>query len=267
MLYLLPGYSLAYAAEIIAFLGVCPENRRPIIRITLFVTGFIMSLVKRTLSSALQNPGAPGSSAKKSLLATAGVVGGWFAVNLMAYGHLAVPDDGAESLLAERSSRSVAHNPTTTLPPTAFFGVAAVKKADEPEIDLANIPITQLNLVLSGVLSSSVNEHASALIAERGKPAERVFVGQTLPGGAEVYSVEVDHIILRRNGQMEKLTYPDAEGRPTVPKQYANYARQAAKVISAKSSGSQADKQQSIRERLEQLRKMARERQGAQSSR
>ena len=227
-----------------------------------------MSLVKRTISSALQNPGSPASTAKRSLLATVSVVGGWLAVNLMAYGHLAVPgDSGAESLLVERSSHSTSRNTTASLPTTAFFGVAPVKPVDEPEIDLANIPITQLNLVLSGVLSSSVNDHASALIAERGKPAERVFVGQTLPGGAEVYSVEVDHIILRRNGQMEKLTYPDAEGRPTVPKQYANYARQAAKVISANGGADRADKQQSIRERLEQLREMARERQGAQSSR
>jgi len=224
-----------------------------------------MSLVKRTLSTALQNPGAAGgNAARRSLLATTAVVGSWLAVNVMAYGHLAVPAEADGGLLAERSTRNVATtSQSVTLPSTAFFGVAPVKTEAEPELDLANIPITQLNLVLSGVLSSSVNEHASALVAERGKPAERFFVGQKLPGGAEVYSVEVDHIILRRNGQMEKLTYPDADGRPTVPKQYANYARQAAKVISANSASERADKQQSIRDRLEQLREMARQRQGS----
>ena len=227
-----------------------------------------MSLVKRTISSALQNPAAAGgSAARRSLLATVGVVGGWLAVNLMAYGDLVVPSGSDGGLLVERSNRSVGTNAAASLPATAFFGVAAVKTEAEPELDLANIPITQLNLVLSGVLSSSLNDHASALVAERGKPAERFYVGQSLPGGAEVYSVEVDHIILRRNGQMEKLTYPDADGRPTIPKQYANYAREAAKVISANATGDRTDKQQSIRDRLEQLREMARERQGGRNTR
>ncbi|WP_066967854.1 type II secretion system protein N [Microbulbifer sp. Q7] len=223
-----------------------------------------MSLVKRTLSTALQAPVAPGgTAARRSLMATLAVVAGWLAVNAMAYGPLIAPGEPDDGLLAERSNRNTAGNSqAVSLPSTAFFGVAAVKPAAEPEIDLANIPITQLNLVLSGVLSSSVDDKASALVAERGKPAERVFVGQKLPGGAEVYSVEVDHIILRRNGQMEKLTYPDADGRPTVPKQYANYARQAAKVIGANSGASRTEKQESIRERLEQLREMARQRQG-----
>ncbi|AQQ67623.1 hypothetical protein Mag101_08215 [Microbulbifer agarilyticus] len=226
-----------------------------------------MSLVKRTLSSALQNPGSAASTAKRSLLATVAVVGTWLTTNMLAYGDLVIPsEDAADSLLAERSSRSTARSNPSSIPPTAFFGVAAVKPTAEPEIDLANIPITQLNLVLSGVLSSSVADHASALVAQKGKPAERVYVGQALPGGAEVYSVEVDHIILRRNGQMEKLTYPDADGRPTVPKQYENYARQAAKVIGANRAPADGDRQESIRERLKQLREMARERQSAQSN-
>nr|WP_010130459.1 type II secretion system protein N [Microbulbifer agarilyticus] len=227
-----------------------------------------MSLVKRTLSSALQNPGSAASTAKRSLVATVAVVGAWLTTNMLAYGDLVMPGgDAADSLLAERSTRAVARNTPSSIPPTAFFGVAPAQRAAEPEIDLANIPITQLNLVLSGVLSSSVAEQASALIAQKGKPAERVYVGQSLPGGAEVYSVEVDHIILRRNGQMEKLTYPDADGRPTVPKQYENYARQAAKVIGANRGAADGDRQESIRERLKQLRELARERQAAQSNR
>lgn len=227
-----------------------------------------MSLVNRTIASVANGSGGTAAKAfPRSLVATVAVVGGWLSVNLLAYGSLAFPAGGGESLLAERSSRSSASQASASLPATPFFGVAAVAEKAAPELDLANIPITQLNLVLSGVLSSSVNDRASALVAERGKPAERVYVGQTLPGGAEVYSVEVDHIILRRNGQMEKLTYPDADGRPTVPKQYANYTREAARVISANASAERAEKQQSIRERLEQLREMARQRQGDRSSR
>lgn len=227
-----------------------------------------MSLVNRTIASVANRSGGTSSNKRfsRSLLATAAVVGGWLSVNLLAYGSLAFPSGGGDSLLVERSARSV-DSPASavSLPATPFFGVAAVETEAAPELDLANIPITQLNLVLSGVLSSSVNDRASALVSERGKPAERVYVGQTLPGGAEVFSVEVDHIILRRNGQMEKLTYPDADGRPTVPKQYADYTQQAARAVSARASADRSEKQQSIRERLEQLREMARQRQGDRS--
>jgi len=223
-----------------------------------------MSLVKRTIASIFNkhSGGATDRSALRGLWATCGVVGGWLAVNLFAYGELAFAGNEDSGLLADRSSaRTGAVQQSVKLPNTPFFGVAAIKKAEQPELDLENIPFTQLNLVLSGVLSSNVNDRASALVAERGKPAERVYVGQKLAGGAEVYSVEVDHIILRRNGQMEKLSYPDADGRPTVPKQYANYARQAAQAIGADISSDGTDRQQSIRERLEQLREMAKQRQ------
>ncbi|MFD1217672.1 MULTISPECIES: type II secretion system protein N [Microbulbifer] len=221
-----------------------------------------MSLVKRTLGSLFsRSAGTSKRSIPRSLLATCGVIGGWLTVNLLAYGELAFPGKDEGNLLADRSARASASRQSVNLPNTPFFGVAPVKTAEEPELDLENIPFTQLNLVLSGVLSSNVSERASALIAERGKPAERVYVGDTVSGGAEVYSVEVDHIILRRNGQMEKLSYPDADGRPTVPKQYANYARQAARAIGASSASDRADKQQSIRDRLEKLREMAKQRQ------
>lgn len=221
-----------------------------------------MSLVKRAVASVVnKSAGASPGTVRRGLWATVGVVGGWLSVNLVAYGSLVLPGNGEESLLVERGARPVASAAAPNLPNTPFFGVAEIKKEPVAELDLENIPITQLNLVLSGVLSSSVDDRASALIAERGKPAKRVYVGETMAGGAEVYSVEVDHIILRRNGQMEKLTYPDADGRPTVPKQYANYAREAARAIGADASMSSADKQQSIRDRLEQLREMARSRQ------
>lgn len=223
-----------------------------------------MSLVKRSFASVVnRSAGGSAGAFPRSLLATVAVVGGWLSINLVAYGSLVMPGDEAESLLAERGSRASARQPVASLPVTPFFGVAEVKAKveSEPEIDLANIPVTQLNLVLSGVLSSSKADRASALVAERGKAAERVYVGQTLPGGAEVYSVEVDHIILRRNGQMEKLTYPDADGRPAVPKQYANLARQAAQAIGATGAADRSDQQQSIRDKLEQLRDMARTRQ------
>lgn len=223
-----------------------------------------MSAVQRVISSI----GAAFSrrSTRKGMSlgarASIGVIGGWLSINLLAYGALLVPGQSEEdSLLADRGGAAARPAPVESLPNTPFFGRAAVETEDsEPEVDLANIPITQLNLVLSGVLNNSTKEKASALVAQKGKPAERVYVGDSLPGGAELYSIAVDHIVLRRNGKMEKLTYPDVDGRPSVPlRRYSNRARRAAQT-SARSAASRSEKQQSIRERLEELRNLARQR-------
>ena len=220
-----------------------------------------MSAVTRAIGSAgaLFARGETRSKLSRSAKASIGVVSGWLFINLLAYGDMLVPGDGQESLLVERSAAGPTIARAESLPNTPFFGRAPIKSAAEPEVDLANIPITQLNLILSGVLNSSNEDRASALVAEKGKPAERLYVGDKLPGGAELYRVAVDHIVLRRNGKMEKLTYPDEDGRPTVPlHKYSKYVRQAA--AAAETASASGEGNQSIRERLEELRKLARER-------
>ncbi|KUJ84815.1 hypothetical protein AWR36_004020 [Microbulbifer flavimaris] len=198
----------------------------------------------------------------RGVIASVAIVGAWLLTNILAYGASLIPSSSEESLLAARDTAGIRPQSSATLPSTPFFGLAVVGPAAEPELDLANIPITQLNLVLSGVLDNSEENKASALVAERGKPAQRLFVGDRLPGGAELYSVATDHIILRRNGKMEKLTYPDEDGRPSVPLgnfTTNNFSRPAARG-GAESNQDRSEKQQSIRERLEQLRSLARER-------
>lgn len=223
-----------------------------------------MSILKRAIGS-ISARFAPGQSRKRlsrSAAATAAVLCGWLLLNLLAYGSLLLPATEEESLLAERNNTPRAQR-ATYLPSTPFFGVAAAESSQKQlEVDLANIPITQLNLLLSGVFDNTSKDRASALVAEKGKPAQRVYIGDTLPGGAELYSVAVDHIVLRRNDKMEKLTYPDEDGRPTVPMQrYVNTVRQATRAVEASAAGS-AEKRQSIRERLEKLRELARQRRG-----
>ncbi|WP_237056234.1 type II secretion system protein N [Microbulbifer sediminum] len=206
----------------------------------------------------------------RSTAASAAVAAGWLLLNATAYGALIIPSSPEESLLAPRQAAPSTVARTTRLPATQFFGDAAVEQGrEEPDLDLANIPITQLNLVLSGVLDSSRKERASALVAERGKPAERVYVGDALPGGAKLHSVAVDHIVLQRGGQMEKLTYPDVDGQPSVSRR--NYATGSARASSAsvRSRGSVNNADQSrasVRERLEELRRLAKERRAERQS-
>jgi hypothetical protein len=223
-----------------------------------------MQTVKQTITSLLAFARRSGDARKplpRSLLATAAVVAGWLSINLLAYGALLLPAGEDASLVVARNAQPSRNSSSDTLPNTPFFGRAPVQSKNQPEVDLANIPITQLSLVLSGVLNSNVSERASALVSEKGKPAKRYFVGDALPGGAEVYSVSVDHIVLQRSGQMEKLTYPDEDGRPSVPmQQFTDYAAEAVEAA-VSSVSDRDDKQQSIRERLEELREMARARQ------
>lgn len=223
-----------------------------------------MSALQRVLGSiGAAFPSRSPGAFPRSTVASIGVVTGWLFINLLAYGAVLVPGAPEESLLATRDGGTVSASRSQTLPNTPFFGVAAAEGKELPDVDLIDIPITQLNLVLSGVLDNSAKDKASALVAEKGKPAERLYVGDRLPGGAELYSVEVDHIVLRRNGKMEKLTYPDEDGRPTVPlSNFTNVVSQAAE-ISASSNANRGEQQQSIRQRLEELRNLARERRAA----
>ncbi|MFA0791756.1 type II secretion system protein N [Microbulbifer echini] len=185
----------------------------------------------------------------------------WVSGNLLAYGSLLMPSEPEESLLAERKDNRLGAPQASSIPNTPFFGYAEAKKQEAtPEVDLSSIPVTQLNIVLSGVLDNSDKNKASALVAEKGKAAKRLFVGDSLPGGAELYSVEVDHVVLRRNGRMEKLTYPEVDGRPNVPlKNYSSLTRKS-RQSGTKSTARREASQESIRERMEKLRELARER-------
>lgn len=224
-----------------------------------------MSPLARAVGS-IGNKFAQGESSKglsRGTMAASAIGLLWLSGNLFAYGSLLVPSDPQESLLAERKSPKGAPPPSAaSLPSTPFFGRAEPKKATEvPEVDLENIPLTQLNIVLSGVFDSSNKTKASALVSEKGKPSKRLYVGDRLPGGAELYSVEVDHVVLRRNGRMEKLTYPEVDGRPNVPLRGVSSSRQRTSSSSSSRRTAQRDEnQQNIRERMEQLRELARER-------
>ncbi len=69
-----------------------------------------------------------------------------------------------------------------------------------------NLPETNLQLTLQGVLTSSGTGHASAIIAEPGKPGRVYQPGDLLPGGAILDKVMVDRVIIRNRGKLETLS-------------------------------------------------------------
>ena len=56
---------------------------------------------------------------------------------------------------------------------------------------------------------ADVAADSAAIVAQKGKPGQLYTVGATLPGNAELVEVHADHIVLRRAGTRETLTFPD----------------------------------------------------------
>lgn len=94
-----------------------------------------------------------------------------------------------------------------------LFGQAELAGSSIPTSAQQDIPETHLKFVLQGTFTHTDQEQASALIATdlRGK-AKLYRVGQELPGRALLHAVERENVILKRNGRLEKLLFPRAQG-------------------------------------------------------
>jgi len=68
---------------------------------------------------------------------------------------------------------------------------------------LGTLPISSLNLVLTGVIAASNGGYA--LISVNGQPQESFTVGQTVTSGAVLQAVYSDRVVIQRNGVMESL--------------------------------------------------------------
>lgn len=68
-------------------------------------------------------------------------------------------------------------------------------------------PPTRAALVLGGIWYSPTGE-VYALIGEPGAPQKTYRQGERLPGGVELAGVEVDRVLLRREGKIETLALP-----------------------------------------------------------
>lgn len=74
---------------------------------------------------------------------------------------------------------------------------------------LDNLPISSLNLVLTGVIASGAGGYA--LISVNGQPQEPFAVGQTITGGAVLQAVYSDRVVIGRNGALESLLLEGAD--------------------------------------------------------
>jgi len=78
---------------------------------------------------------------------------------------------------------------------------------------LENLPISSLNLVLTGVIASASGGYA--LISVNGQSQEPFGVGQAVTGNAVLQAVYPDRVVIQRNGALESLMLEGAEKSPT----------------------------------------------------
>jgi general secretion pathway protein C len=74
---------------------------------------------------------------------------------------------------------------------------------------LENLPISSLNLVLTGVIAAVNGGYA--LIAVNGQPQEPFSIGQTVTGNAVLQAVYPDRVVIQRNGVLESLILEGAD--------------------------------------------------------
>lgn len=87
-----------------------------------------------------------------------------------------------------------------------LFGVAP--QSGDP----SDAPATTANLTLAGTLAGGVPEQGWAIIGASGQSARVYATGASLPGGAKLFAVYPDRVILDRNGSRESLMLPRLAG-------------------------------------------------------
>ncbi|MES2218075.1 MAG: type II secretion system protein N [Pseudomonadota bacterium] len=85
----------------------------------------------------------------------------------------------------------------TELPKQHLLGLA--------EGDDAFLPITSLQLRLTGILKDAGDKHSKVIIAEGEQPGKVYTVGDTLLSGIVINAINEDGIVLEHSGRLEKL--------------------------------------------------------------
>lgn len=82
-----------------------------------------------------------------------------------------------------------------------------------------DLPETNLQLSLQGVLSMPDPAHGSAIIAQPGQPGKVYQPGDLLPGGAILDKVMVDKVLILNRGRLETLSLmrPGLQFAPVPP--------------------------------------------------
>lgn len=98
------------------------------------------------------------------------------------------------------------YNLPALLSSNLFGQAAAVPRS--AAVSLETIPLSSLNLVLTGVLVTPTGSYA--LISADGSPELPFGIGQEVISGVSLYAVYADRVLIRRGGATESLMLKDA---------------------------------------------------------
>lgn len=118
------------------------------------------------------------------------------------------PETGTSSAPSDvRAAATQARKPTSinAILSRNLFGVVSTKTESST---VATVE-TRLPLELRGVFVGDEPEDSAAIVAQKGKAGELYSIGGILPGNAELVEVHPDHVVLRRAGNLEVLSFPD----------------------------------------------------------
>jgi len=110
-----------------------------------------------------------------------------------------------------------------------LFGNDRQVKKSTATSKVVDAPETRLKFVLQGIFVSSIGKETRALIAEKGKPARTYKKDDELPGNVVVEDILDDHVLLRRAGRLETLSFPEKRTNNTgkKPKQLLTFHPEA----------------------------------------
>lgn len=126
----------------------------------------------------------------------------------------------------------------------------------QPQADIqsnAELPQTQLELVLVGTFTDSDTNKNSALIAENGKPSMLYYVGDELPGSVMLRDIKPESVALEREGKLEALYFPFHESHQNENIKFLRRSMAKFDGLSAENNSNSAPT--TINERLESLKR------------
>ena len=104
---------------------------------------------------------------------------------------------------------TAAAQPRVDLAKLSLFGDSNV--TTQQTLATANLPKTNLRLVLRGVMASTDKGPASALVEGPDQKTQDYSLGDTLPGNAKLHAVYTNRVVIERQGHLENLYFPKPE--------------------------------------------------------
>lgn len=159
--------------------------------------------------------------------------------------------DGIIEAAGTNSAPTQRQVPQVALSSLRLFGNT---QASAPSVrqNTENLPETNLQLTLRGVLAANGDFAGSALIEDDGNNTNAYLVGDALPGNATLRSVHPTRIIIERSGKLENLYFPEINSRLGLSAVADEV--QSPEPANAPPAPTDEQRRAEIRERLEQLR-------------